>query len=89
MYTIFDIKCIVSVYDINADMGMQSAENYLKQWTMFWQDYISIFLTTNDHYYWYRGEKKKGFFALAQKCLKKMLKCRLIVPSYEKNIIWD
>jgi hypothetical protein len=32
-----------------------------------------------------KGEKKKGFFALAQKCLKKILKCRLIVPSYEKK----
>jgi hypothetical protein len=24
----------------------------LVQWTMFWQDYISIFLKTKDHYYW-------------------------------------
>jgi hypothetical protein len=58
-------------------------------WTMFWQDYISIFSRTNDHYYWYKGEKKKGFFALAQKCLKKILNCTLIVPSYEKNTILD
>jgi hypothetical protein len=32
---------------------------------MFWQDYISIFLKTKDHYYWYRGKEKKAFFALA------------------------
>jgi hypothetical protein len=37
-------------------------KNY-EQWTMFWQEYISIFLRTKDHYYW--------FFALAQKPLKK------------------
>jgi hypothetical protein len=61
-----------------------------RQWTMFWQYYISIFLATNDHCTIDIGAKrKKGFFALAQKCLKKILNCRLIVPSYEKNTIWD
>jgi hypothetical protein len=47
------------------DMACIIKQFYLCKWTMFWQDYISIFLRTKDHYYWYRGEKKKAFFALA------------------------
>jgi hypothetical protein len=61
----------------------------LKEWTKFWQDYISIFWSTKDHYYWHRGKKKRAFFALAIKLSKKWLKCRILGPSYEKNIIWD
>jgi hypothetical protein len=34
-----------------------------------------------------RGAKKMGFFGLAQKPSKKLLKFTLIVPSFEKNII--
>jgi hypothetical protein len=29
------------------------------KWTMFWQDYISMFSRTNDHDYWYRGKRKR------------------------------
>jgi hypothetical protein len=35
----------------------------------------------------HRGEKKNGFFGLAQKPSKKFLKFRLIGPSFEKKLI--
>jgi hypothetical protein len=50
---------------------------------MFWQDYISILLKTRDHYILLLlGRKEKGVFYTFQK----LLKCKLIWPSYEKNI---
>jgi hypothetical protein len=40
----------------------------LTQWSMFWLDYISIFLQTEDHYYWYAyihmGKKKNNLHLL-------------------------
>jgi hypothetical protein len=84
-----EMSTALNMYSVKGLFTQSNRLCHTTQWTMLWQDYISIFLTTNDHYYWYRGKKKKGFFALAQKCLKKILKCRLIVPRYGKNIIWD
>jgi hypothetical protein len=52
---------------------------------MFWQDYTSIFSRTNDLYYWYRGKQKKRIFCTCSKTFKRILKCTLIAPSYEKK----
>jgi hypothetical protein len=52
------------------------------KWTLFWQYYISTFSRTIDYYYWYRDEKKD--FLQLLKNLEKILKCRIVVPSYEK-----
>jgi hypothetical protein len=63
--------------------SFQSSENATEVQNQCFDKIISLYfgaqkITT-------RGAKKKGFFGLAQKPSEKLLKLRLIGPSYEKN----
>jgi hypothetical protein len=53
---------------------------------MFWQDQVYLYIFEDRRSLLL---KRKRDFCTRSKTFEKILKCRLIVPSYDKNIIWD